>query len=191
MLGINAYTYGLAVEILESAGGETDKASIVKFLHHMLDIALEDLCSSELGLDLESTEILWRRLHGYWVSLCGLPPLRKGVPVDDKALSDAVSKYGTEKIIQSIKNFAKIYRNKRSYSWVDRMEFDEFIVRGYEDFLTENNPFNKYRRVTQTDYDRFMVHQKKRGFKIEKRDLEMMRSFLERNIGRVTLGRDF
>lgn len=191
-LAINHHTYSLAKDILtESLQEPPDKDAVIKFLHHILDDALESIFTKTTDSPTDSIELLWRKLHGYWVSMCGLPPLRRSAAIEEDALREAISIYGVDKIIESIDNFSKIYRHKRTYAWVERMEFDEFIVRGYETFLTENDPFNKFRRVTKTDYDCLTQQPRKKGFSVPKRDLDKLRTLLERNIGRVAVGRDF
>jgi hypothetical protein len=185
--------YDLAKRVLSGRGVEPTKQEIARFLAVLVSDAVDSVAEKVLGISADSPEALWGKLHGYWVGVCGMAALRKSVPADADSLARLVNEHGVDRLIEAMDNFSRVYHDKRQYAWVDRMEFDEFIVRGYLDFLTEADPFNRYRRVTAGDFAKIQPTVKRIGYKLKvgKRELNKLRRVLEGKIGRLVVGRDF
>lgn len=191
-VGVNRYQYSTVEKVLLQSGQDAAPQDVFRFCHSLFAEAINQLAEKVLGVEADSAEGVWLRLHGYWVGACGLPAVRASVPVDEKAVEKAVEEIGVAAILESMDNFARILRDSNVYAWVDRMEFDEFMVRGVYNFATKADPFNRYRRVTSADYAKLLGKKRsKSDWRMTERELRAFSRALELRIGRCVIGKDF
>ena len=188
---VTPYYYDLAEKVLRGKSDtEPTRKAIIKFCKSAMESSLNETALKVLGIDENGLTGIWWRLHGFWMKL-GLPKYT-GSAVDEKAVANAIETCGIDGITQSIENYSRISRGSDFYA-VPQMEFDEFMVRGIEDFTDEANPVERYRRVNALALARELKPVKEMSKEISKikfdaSRIRKIRVWLDRRVERKVAG---
>ena len=185
---ISEYHYSVVRRVLAKRGRRNGGEV---FCQRILEVAIDSLARSVLGEDEDDGAAIWWRLHGYWVTVCGLKPLTTS-DVDEESMADAIERHGVSGVTEAMDNYREILARRATYAWVPEMGFDEFIVRGVDEFVTSANPHNRYRRVSRAEQMRYCKDKavSKRGLgRFKQGDLNRIRNELERRLSLVYMGK--
>ena len=188
---IPRYYYDLATRILRDKDGkEPSRLKVLQFCKAAMKNSLDQMALTVLGIDENGLTGIWWKLHDYWMRN-GLKRY-DGSAVDEKATAEAINTYGIDGVTRAIENYARVARGKDCYA-VPQMEFDEFMVRGIEDFTDEADPLERYRRVNALALARELKPVKEMSKEISKIKfdagrIKKIRVWLDRRVERKVAG---
>ena len=120
-----------------------------EFIRGAVALAIDDLVKEIYHFEPDSEEGRYRRLYGFWIAKCGLPPNRPRQTIDTELSESVLSKYGYDRTIMSMKIYSRVLYDTEYYAFVpDKIHMELFLSQYIETFLstTTPSPLNKYRK---------------------------------------------